>query len=77
MTKGQPVPWLIRDVVNDINKAAGKRWHALDPLLPEPGDLPEGCMAPLVATGANGRPAWPCAFTGTSRPAHCSRPGAR
>jgi GNAT superfamily N-acetyltransferase len=51
------VPWVIRDVVNDINKAAGKRWHALDPLLPEPGDLPEACMAPLVATGANGRPA--------------------
>jgi GNAT superfamily N-acetyltransferase len=48
---------VIRDVVNDINKAVGKRWHALDPLLPEPGDLPEGCMAPLVVKGENGRPA--------------------
>ena len=42
------MPWVVRDVVNDINKAVGRRWHSLDPLLPEPGDLPEGCMAPLV-----------------------------
>jgi GNAT superfamily N-acetyltransferase len=49
------MPWVIRDVVNDINKAVGRRWQGIDPLLPEPGDLPEGCMAPLVAHGDNGR----------------------
>ena len=48
---------MIRDVVHDVNKAVGRRWRALDPLLPEPGDLPEGCMPPLVANGENGRPA--------------------
>jgi len=26
---------VIRDVVDDINKTVGKRWHGLDPLLPE------------------------------------------
>ena len=51
------MPWIIRDVVKDINKAVDKRWRGLDPLLPEPGDLPEGCMAPLAAEGQNGRPA--------------------
>jgi GNAT superfamily N-acetyltransferase len=51
------MPWVVRDVVNDINKAVGRRWQGLDPLLPEPSDLPEGCMAPLLATGENGRPA--------------------
>lgn len=51
------MPWVVRDVVDDINKAVGRRWRGLDRLLPEPGDLPEGCMAPLVANGANGRPA--------------------
>jgi GNAT superfamily N-acetyltransferase len=51
------MPWVVRDVVHDLNKAAARRWHGLDRLLPEPGDLPEGCMAPLVAAGANARPA--------------------
>jgi GNAT superfamily N-acetyltransferase len=50
------VPWVVRDVVRDINKAVGRRWAGVDPLLPEPGDLPEGCMAPLVAEGHNSRP---------------------
>jgi GNAT superfamily N-acetyltransferase len=50
------MPWLIRDVVDDINKAAAKRWRHLDPLLTEPSDLPEGCMAPLLALGDNSRP---------------------
>ena len=50
------MPWIIRDVVEDINKAVGRRWAGLDPLLPEPGGLPEGCMAPLVAQGQDGRP---------------------
>jgi GNAT superfamily N-acetyltransferase len=50
------MPWVIRDVVHDINKAVGRRWQSLDPLLPEPSDLPEGCMPPLVAAGNDGRP---------------------
>lgn len=41
----------------DINEAVRRRWQDLDPLLPEPGDLPAGCMAPLAAAGQNGRAA--------------------
>ena len=51
------MPWVFRDVVNDINQAVGRRWQGLDPLLPAPNDLPEGCMAPLLARGENDRPA--------------------
>jgi GNAT superfamily N-acetyltransferase len=51
------MPWVGPDVVNDINKAVDRRWQGLDPLLPEPGDLPKGCMAPLVAGERNGRAA--------------------
>jgi len=51
------MPWVIRDVVSDINKAVARRWQGLDPLLPEPSDPPEGCMPPLLALGDNGRPA--------------------
>jgi GNAT superfamily N-acetyltransferase len=50
------MPWVIRDVVDDVNRAVTKRWRQLDPLLPEPSDLPEGCMPPLLALGDNGRP---------------------
>jgi GNAT superfamily N-acetyltransferase len=51
------MPWVALDVLDDINKAVGRRWQDLDPLLPEPGALPPGCMAPLVASERNGRPA--------------------
>jgi GNAT superfamily N-acetyltransferase len=51
------MPWVIRDVVKDINKAVARRWQELDPLLPQPSDLPEGCMAPLLSIGEKGRPA--------------------
>jgi GNAT superfamily N-acetyltransferase len=51
------MPWVVRDVVHDINKAVARRWQGLDSLLPDPDALPEGCMAPLVASGTNGRPA--------------------
>ena len=51
------MPWVIRDVVNDLNKAVARRWQSLDALLPEPNDLPEGCTAPFLAAGGNGRPA--------------------
>ena len=50
------MPWVIRDVVDDINKTVTKRWRHLDPLLPELSDLPEGCMPPLLAVGDNSRP---------------------
>jgi len=49
--------WVIGDEAKEISEAAGRRWRGLDPLLPEPGDLPEGCLPPLVAFGAHGRPA--------------------
>jgi GNAT superfamily N-acetyltransferase len=45
------------DVVDDINEAVGSRWRDLDRMLPAPRDLPDGCMAPLVVGGENGRPA--------------------
>jgi GNAT superfamily N-acetyltransferase len=51
------MPWMAHDVVDDINRAVGRRWQGLDSLLPEPGELPDGCMAPLVAAGETGRPA--------------------
>lgn len=51
------MPRVVTDAVDDINRAAGHRWHGLDRLLPERADLPEGCTAPLVASGPNGRPA--------------------
>jgi GNAT superfamily N-acetyltransferase len=50
------VPWVIRDVVRDINRASGRRWRALDPLLPVPGDLTPGCSEPLQVMGRDGRP---------------------
>jgi GNAT superfamily N-acetyltransferase len=37
-----------RDEITDINEAVGHRWRSIDPLLPDPADLPEGC--PLLAT---------------------------
>lgn len=51
------MPWVVRDVVRDINKASGRRWQAADTLLPVPGDLPEGCGPPFLARAANGRQA--------------------
>jgi GNAT superfamily N-acetyltransferase len=51
------MPWVVRDAVDEINRAVGRRWQGLDRLLPLPGRPAEGCTAPLVATGANGRPA--------------------
>jgi GNAT superfamily N-acetyltransferase len=49
------MPWVVREAVRDINRAVGRRWHAIDPLLPDPATLPAGCGEPLVVTGDNGR----------------------
>ena len=51
------MPWVVREAVRDINRAVGRRWRAIDQLLPDPGTLPAGCGAPLVVSGENGRPA--------------------
>jgi GNAT superfamily N-acetyltransferase len=51
------MPWVVRDAVDEINRAVGRRWQGLDRLLPSRAELPEGCAAPFVAAGANGRPA--------------------
>jgi len=51
------MPWVVRDTVDEINRAVGRRWQGIDRLLPPRAELPEGCTAPFVATGANGRPA--------------------
>jgi GNAT superfamily N-acetyltransferase len=51
------MPWVVRDAVDEINRAVGRRWQGLDRLLPPRAELPEGCAAPFVATGTNGRPA--------------------
>ena len=55
--EGRTMPWVVRDAIDDINRAVGRRWQGMDRLLPGQADLPEGCAAPLVAGGANGRPA--------------------
>jgi GNAT superfamily N-acetyltransferase len=49
------MPWVVREAVRDINRAVGRRWHAIDPLLPDPATMPAGCGEPLVVTGDNGR----------------------
>ena len=51
------MPWLVRDTVDDINRAVGRRWQGLDQFLPPRAELPDGCAAPFVTSGANGRPA--------------------
>ena len=51
------MPWVVRDAVDDINRAVGRRWQGHDPWLPPRAELPQGCAAPFVAAGANGRPA--------------------
>jgi GNAT superfamily N-acetyltransferase len=49
------MPWVVREAVRDINRAVGRRWHAIDPLLPDPATLPAGCGEPLVVTADSGR----------------------
>lgn len=49
------MPWVVRDAVRDVNRMVGRRWQAVDPLLPDPATLPTGCGAPLVVGGDDGR----------------------
>ena len=50
------MPWVVRDAVRDINRMVGRRWQAIDPLLPDPGGAAERAAArPLVVNGDNGR----------------------
>jgi GNAT superfamily N-acetyltransferase len=51
------MPWVVRDAVDEINRAVGRRWQGLDRFLPPRAEFPEGCAAPFVTTGSNGRPA--------------------
>jgi GNAT superfamily N-acetyltransferase len=51
------MPWVVRDAVDEINRAVGRRWQGLDRFLPSRAELPDGCTAPFVTSGANGRPA--------------------
>jgi GNAT superfamily N-acetyltransferase len=48
---------IAQDEITEINEAVGKRWRSVDPLLPQPSGLPEGCGAPLTAAADDGRPA--------------------
>jgi GNAT superfamily N-acetyltransferase len=49
------MPWVVREAVRDVNRAVARRWHAVDPLLPDPSALPAGCGEPLVVNGDNSR----------------------
>jgi GNAT superfamily N-acetyltransferase len=51
------MPWVVRDAVEEINRAVGRRWQGLDRFLPSRAELPDGCAAPFVTSGSNGRPA--------------------
>jgi GNAT superfamily N-acetyltransferase len=51
------MPWVVRDAVDEINRAVGRRWQGLDRFLPSRAELPDGCAAPFVTAGGNGRPA--------------------
>jgi GNAT superfamily N-acetyltransferase len=46
---------LAQDEITEINEAVSRRWRSIDPLLPEPGNLPrEGCGTPLKAAAKDG-----------------------
>lgn len=48
------MPGITRDDLDEASGAASGRPRELDPLLPELGDLPEGCAQPLTANGRLG-----------------------
>jgi GNAT superfamily N-acetyltransferase len=47
---------MTQDEITEVNEAVGRRWRSIDPLLPEPTTLPEGCGPLIKATGKDGRP---------------------
>ncbi len=48
------MPWVVRDAVDDINRAVSRRWQGLDRMLPGRAELPEGCVgAALVGHAHN------------------------
>ena len=48
------MPWVVRDAVDEINRAVGRRWQGLDPFLPPRAELPDGCAAPFLRPGFEG-----------------------
>src|ERR1700748_2273185 len=42
------------DSLAEVSQIAGRRQLSIDPLLPDLGDLPEGCSPPLIANGHDG-----------------------
>jgi hypothetical protein len=51
------MPWVVRDAVDEINRAVGRRWQGLDRLLPPRAELPQGCAAPFWSRMGY-RPLW-------------------
>ena len=47
------MPWVVRDAIDDINRAVGRRWQGLDRLLPGRADLGHG--EPVLANPAAAR----------------------
>ena len=56
------MPWVDRDVADDINQAAGRRWQALDLLPSRPGrpyalaprpPVPQITLVPAISPGIN------------------------
>src|ERR1043165_9776444 len=50
------MPWVVRDAVDDINRAVGRRWQGEDLWLPPRAGAPEGRAAPFAAGGGHRRP---------------------
>ena len=47
----------VHDALDEVSRAAGRRQLSIDPLLPDPGDPPDGCSPPLITGGHDGHPA--------------------
>jgi GNAT superfamily N-acetyltransferase len=45
---------LADEALGEADRAAGERQQSLDPLLPGPGNTPQGCSPPLTARGHDG-----------------------
>jgi hypothetical protein len=61
---------LVREAVEAARQAVARRWQAIDPLLPEPGEPTKTCGTDLTVTSADGR----IVATGHCRHVHL-RPG--